>query len=306
MDIPPLKNYLPHVGMRTFKTALAVVIGLFLSNILGLHTPLFVAIAAMTTMQPSVHETHKAVRLRMFTCVMGVVLGFVLALITDNIYLRPLIAGVGIVIIILTLLKFKMNRFINLTNIIFVASFSSQQSQLAYGVNRLIGTFLGIFVSIVINYLIARPTPKRSFESLLEHTYEDIFRLSEAIILADEKPKLDALQKELTQTQDSFELIKKEISEPFARELDLKGVDRLLDLFTETFISLRVLSEMDIMESKLTMENKLFIQDLFHYTELFEGMDKVIPDPIVNFHVHAVLEKLEAIQILYDEGVTHV
>lgn len=306
MDIPPLKNYLPHVGMRTFKTALAVVIGLFLSNILGLHTPLFVAIAAMTTMQPTVHETHKAIRLRMFTCVMGVVLGYVLALITDNIYLRPLIAGVGIVIIILTLLKFKMNRFINLTNIIFVASFSSHQSQLVYGVNRLIGTFLGIFVSVAINYLIARPTPKVSFESLLEHTYEDIFRLSEAIILAEQKPKLDALQKELTQTQDSFELIKKEISEPFARELDLKGVDRLLDLFTETFISLRVLSQMDIMGSKLTMENKLIIQELFHYTELFEGMDEVIPDPIVNFHVHVVLEKLQAIQILYDEGVTHV
>ncbi len=306
MDIPPLKNYLPHVGMRTFKTALAVVIGLFLSNILGLHTPLFVAIAAMTTMQPTVHETHKAIRLRMFTCVMGVVLGYVLALITDNIYLRPLIAGVGIVIIILTLLKFKMNRFINLTNIIFVASFSSQQSQLVYGINRLIGTFLGIFVSVVINYLIVRPTPKVSFESLLERTYEDIFRLSEAIILADEKPKLDALQKELTQTQDSFELIKKEISEPFAREVDIQGVDRLLDLFTETFISLRVLSQMDIMESKLTMENKLIIQELFHYTELFEGMDEVIPDPIVNFHVHVVLEKLQAIQILYDEGVTHV
>lgn len=306
MDIPPLKNYLPHVGMRTFKTALAVVIGLFLSNILGLHTPLFVAIAAMTTMQPTVHETHKAIRLRMFTCVMGVVLGYVLALITDNIYLRPLIAGVGIVIIILTLLKFKMNRFINLTNIIFVASFSSQQSQLVYGINRLIGTFLGIFVSVVINYLIVRPTPKLSFESLLERTYEDIFRLSEAIILADEKPKLDALQKELTQTQDSFELIKKEISEPFAREVDIQGVDRLLDLFTETFISLRVLSQMDIMESKLTMENKLIIQELFHYTELFEGMDEVIPDPIVNFHVHVVLEKLQAIQILYDEGVTHV
>ena len=306
MDIPPLKNYLPHIGMRTFKTALAVVIGLFLSNILGLHTPLFVAIAAMTTMQPTVHETHKAIRLRMFTCVMGVVLGYVLALITDNIYLRPLIAGVGIVIIILTLLKFKMNRFINLTNIIFVASFSSQQSQLVYGINRLIGTFLGIFVSVAINYLIVRPTPKVSFESLLERTYEDIFRLSEAIILADEKPKLDALQKELTQTQDSFELIKKEISEPFAREVDIQGVDRLLDLFTETFISLRVLSQMNIMESKLTMENKLIIQELFHYTELFEGMDEVIPDPIVNFHVHVVLEKLQAIQILYDEGVTHV
>ena len=117
---------------------------------------------------------------------------------------------------------------------------------------------------------------------------------------------MDALQKELTQTQDSFELIKKEISEPFAREMDIHGVDRLLDLFTETFISLRVLSQMDIMESKLTMENKLIIQELFHYTELFEGMDEVIPDPIVNFHVHVVLEKLQAIQILYDEGVTHV
>ena len=159
---------------------------------------------------------------------------------------------------------------------------------------------------MVINYLIARPTPKKSFENLLEHTYEDIFRLSEELILADEKPRLDALEKELIKTQESFELIKKEITEPFARELDLYGVENLLDLFSECFVSLRVLSQMHIMESKLTMENKLIIQELFHYTELFEGMDEVIPDPIVNFHVHVVLEKLQATKALYDEGVTHV
>ena len=83
-------------------------------------------------------------------------------------------------------------------------------------------------------------------------------------------------------------------------------MENLLDLFSECFISLRVLSKLNIMETKLTMENKLIIQDLFHYTELFEGMDEVIPDPIVNFHVHVVLEKLQATKALYDEGVTHV
>lgn len=306
MSLAPIKNFLPHVGMRTFKTALAVVVGLLLSNVLGIHTPLFVVIAAMTTMQPSVYETHKAVRLRMFTCVMGVVLGYVLALITDNIYIRPFIAGIGIIIIIITLLKFNMTRFINLTNIIFVASFSSYQSQLIYGLNRLTGTFLGIFVSLAINYLIARPTPKHNFEMLLEKTYEDIFRLSEAIILADEKPKLDALQKELIQTQDSFEFIKKEISEPFSRDVDISGVERLLNLFSESFISLRVLLQLDITSARFTMENKLIIQELFHYTELFEGTDEAVPDVIVNYHVHAVLEKLRAVQALYDEGVTHV
>lgn len=306
MKIPPLRKLVPHIGMRTFKTALSVVVGLFLSNILGLNTPLFVAIASMTTMQPSVHETHRAVRLRMFTCVMGVVLGYFLSLITDNIYVRPFIAGLGIIIIISTLLKFHLNRFINLTNIIFVASFASKQSQLVYGINRLIGTLLGISVSVVINYLIVRPTPKDHFEELLEKTYADIFRLSEEIILADEKPKLDALETELNQSMESFDLIKKETLEPFSKDVDISGVERLLSLFTDVFVFLRVLLQMDITEAKLTAENKWRIQELFHYTELFEGTDEVLPDPVINFHVHAVLEKLKAIQMLYDEGVTHV
>ena len=302
----PNKRKIPHIGMRTFKTALSVVVSLFISNLIGLNTPLFVAIASMTTMQPSVHETHRAVRLRMFTCVMGVVLGYFLSLITKNPYIRPFIAGAGIIIIILTLLHFKLNRFINLTNIIFVASFSSKQSQWVYGVNRLLGTLLGITVSMIINYLIVRPTPKVSFEALLEKTYEDIFYLSESILLADEKPKLDGLQKELNQAQDSFELIRKEIDEPFARDVDIDGVERLLELFTEVFVYLQVLLKLNITEARFTMENKLIIQDLFHYTELFQGNDQIVPDLMVNYHVNSVLTHLEEIQKLYDEGVTHV
>lgn len=300
------KKWIPSIGMRTFKTALSVVISLLISNALGLNTPLFVAIASMTTMQPSVHETHRAVRLRMFTCVMGVVLGYVMSLITESPYIRPFIAGFGVILIILVLLRFKLNRFINLTNIIFVASFSSKQSQLVYGVNRLIGTLLGILVSVVINYLIVRPTPKLGFKTLLEKTYRDIFFLSESILLADEKPKLDGLQKELTDAQNSFVLIRKELAEPFSRDMDISGVRRLLKLYGEVFAHLQILLDLNIVETKMTMENKWMIQELFHYTEMFEGVDQVVPEPTVNFHIHAVLEKLEEIQSLYDEGVTDV
>ncbi len=302
----PKEKKIPLIGMRTFKTALSVVVSLFISNVIGLNTPLFVAIASMTTMQPSVHETHKAVRLRMFTCVIGVVLGYFLSLITDNHYIRPLIAGIGIIIIILTLLHFKLNRYINLTNIIFVASFSSTQSQWVYGVNRLLGTLLGITVSMIINYLIARPTPKVSFEALLEKTYDDIFYLSEGILLADEKPKLDGLQKELNKAQDSFELIRKEIDEPFSRDVNIEGVERLLELFTEVFVDLQVLLKFNIADARFTVENKLRVQDIFHYTEMFQSKDQTVPDFMINYHVNDILTHLEEIQHLYDEGVTHV
>ncbi|MDD7363014.1 MAG: aromatic acid exporter family protein [Peptoniphilus sp.] len=301
-----MKKRTPRIGMRTFKTALSVVVSLFIGNLLGLNTPLFVAIASMTTMQPSVHETHRAVRLRMFTCVMGVILGYFLSLITKNPYIRPFIAGAGIIIIILTLLRFKLNRYINLTNIIFVASFSSKQSQLIYGINRLIGTLLGIIVSVVINYLIAKPTPKRGFKELLEKTYKDIFHLSEVIILADQKPDLEGLQKELTKAQDSFELLRKEMDEPFSKDVEIEGVEKLLDLYGEIFVYLQVLLHMDLTDSKLSVENKLMIRDLFQYTSIFERVDDAVLDPTVNFHVNAVLKSLEEIQALYNEGVTHV
>ncbi|MDQ0508755.1 Predicted membrane protein [Aedoeadaptatus ivorii] len=296
----------PHIGMRTFKTALSVVISLFLSNYLGLNTPLFVAIASMTTMQPSVHETHRAVRLRVFTCVMGVVLGYFLSLITRNIYIRPLIAGIGIIIIILILNRFQLNRFINLTNIIFVASFASRQSQLVYGINRLIGTLLGIFVSVAINYLIAKPTPKGNFESVLEKAYADIFRLSEEIILADETPILDELAKELDEAEASFQLIRKEVDEPFSGEMKIGGVEQLLGLYEDVFLLLQILVKLDVSAHKFTVDNKLRIQEIFHYTEMYEGRDEVVPDAVVNYHVKSILEKLVQIQELYDKGVTHV
>ena len=83
-------------------------------------------------------------------------------------------------------------------------------------------------------------------------------------------------------------------------------MERLLELFTEVFVYLQVLLKLNITEARFTMENKLIIQDLFHYTEMFQGNDQVVPDLMVNYHVNAVLTHLEEIQKLYDEGVTHV
>ena len=154
MAIKNKLDYKYRIGMRAFKTALAVVIGLYLSYLLNLDSPIFVSIAAVSSMKPSMSESLQDTKKRAFTCVFGVILGYLSSIISVPEFVEPLIAGLGILITIYILVVFKMKDMTQLSCIVFVASFSSNSDKFYYATNRIIGTFVGIIVGVLVNYFI--------------------------------------------------------------------------------------------------------------------------------------------------------
>lgn len=150
-------DYKYRIGMRAIKTALAVVIGLFISDFFKLNSQIFVAIAAVSSMKPSMSESLDDMKKRLFTAVIGVIIGYLASKISLPLLLEPLIAGLGVLIIIYILAILKMRDMTQLSCIVFVASFCSDSDKVVYAFNRILGTVIGVLVGVLVNYYISSP-----------------------------------------------------------------------------------------------------------------------------------------------------
>lgn len=146
------------IGMRNIKTGLAVFICVIISRLLKLEYPFYSVIAAIIAMQSSVEASFKTGKNRMLGTFVGAVIGHVFALIYHgNIILITL--GVMATIHICNLLNWK--NAISIACVVFVSIMLSDKSRdpLFYSINRLLDTFIGIIVALLINRFIFPPRP---------------------------------------------------------------------------------------------------------------------------------------------------
>ncbi|MDO5713074.1 MAG: aromatic acid exporter family protein [Tissierellia bacterium] len=289
------------IGMRTIKTAISVVIGLYLSILLKLDTPIFTTIAAITTMQPSFTETFNTMKNRIITCIFGVVIGILLSYITDNPFLLPIIAGFGVIFVIWVLQLFGFKSMITLSVIVFLASISSSSDKFAYGLNRLIGTVLGVLVAVIVNYLISSPKVHENFFESIALTYRDILSLTKRRILIHSEPKLVKLSKDIDQANTYYKIMKEELNVPFHEEVNLERPRIILSLINEIFVRFRLLEELKGHYPVLTVENKRLIREMFHFTVLFDGDLEGRKNIVYNFHITTLLNNIMMIENYLNE-----
>lgn len=289
-------------GMRTVKTAIAVALGLYISYLLKLDSPIFVGISSITTMQRSYTETFESMRLRVLTAIVGVILGFVLSLITDNPMVRPIIAGFGILLCITILLRFNLQRMISLTCIVFIASYVAKSDKIVYGVNRVIGTILGVVISMLVNFLISSPKIERDFNEILDNAYKDVFRMTKQILLIQNHPSLGILRKEIESANEYYELLNEEVNHLFLPEKELTLQKQIVDELNAVFINLRIVNLMRDDYPNLTWTNRALIEDLFQFTVLFDGNMDGSENIVYNYHINSLLTRLQKIREIRKGG----
>lgn len=300
MKISELK--FPHIGMRTFKTALSVTIGLYLARLLNIHSPLFVTIASVMTMQPSFYETYKSVRMRIVTCIVGVLLGIALGNLGISLDYLPIIAGLGIIFVVVMMQQLKLTRMIALTCTIFVASYIAEIDALDYGVERITGTMVGVAVSLIVNYIIAAPKVADNLGNILFETYEDVMEISKALVLTKEKIDLDVLSKDIDEANSIYKLTKNEIRQPLAPIVPVEDLEKIIDDYNRVFVLLRMLSTIPGNNHLLTDENRDCIGKVFKYTVIYDEEMGEIPDIVYNYHIETLLKTLIEVGKLH-EGV---
>ncbi len=295
-------NFNHFIGMRGIKTAIAVIIGLYISKALKLNTPIFTSITAITSMQPSISQSIKDLKMRSFTSVFGVILGTTFSLINVPSIFSPVMAGLGILIVVWVLVSIDMKSMITLSCIVFMASFVATTDKLVYGVNRIFGTLIGNIVGVSINYLISSPNVYEDFLKALFELYEQMRDSIIGITFSDKPYNLDDYKEKLYTLESKFEILEAEINAPFVEKYGIENPRELVHLFNEILIRLEILEEYHT-NPRIEWNNLVEVERIFKITPFKHPSYKHHDDfeVVYNYHLKIILEFVKDINKIIRE-----
>jgi hypothetical protein len=182
------------VGARVFKTALAVLVSVLLSERLGL-TPVFVSTSAFLSMKPSVGLSWNNVKEQLGMQIIAFACSLLAGLLLEP---GPIAMFIAVIVIFQTAIHFKWTNNMNMGIVSALIILSAPASGFLNQVFlRASGILLGVVVGFVINVFIAPPEYRSSmiargleFENLLIRSYQ------EAIHAYINKKPVDANQRQ--------------------------------------------------------------------------------------------------------------
>jgi uncharacterized membrane protein YgaE (UPF0421/DUF939 family) len=189
------------LGPRVLKTGLAVVLALYITKALGLEPPVFAAIAATFTIQPSIYRSWKQVLEQMQANTLGAIIA------VSSIYLfgnSPIVIGLVMVIVIIISLKLKMEGSISLTLITVLVMMSSHQYEgILAAANKFVIVLVGMASAFLVNLIISPPNFTKNFVEQMNSGFRKMSLLTRT-----------AISNELTEKtfQDQWAQLKKDVS----------------------------------------------------------------------------------------------
>lgn len=290
------------IGMRTIKTALAVSLAIFISQLLNLKSPLFVGIAAIISMKSSVSESLTAGKSRMLGTIFGAMVAIVFSYITPT---NVLSIGIGIIIIIYVCNLLGWTNAIQLSSMVFLVIVLNydEGSRLNYAIYRAADTLIGLIIGTLINYLVV--PPDTYYEKLLKdsiiHMHYQIKKDLEDFFWNKEKISLENLQAFLNTTKEEYKILNKEIKLKIKKSNSINSfkanLERTINSIETIYNHLAVVFNMDSIPS-LDENNKKSLEKIFE-KELFEEEKTNSNKHIVyNYHVNKILEELETLDLI--------
>lgn len=183
------------IGMRTMKTALAVMICILLFKITDRREPLIAALAAVFSLRQDLTTTVSFGRSRVLGNSMGGLFAIFYFFIKQyvhqdfllELFLLPLL--VALIIILSDGINNNAGIVSAIATMLLITLSVTRSESIYFALQRVIDTFIGTFVAIAINFLI-RP-PEKEKESEIK---EDL------VVLKQKEAKLQEMLKEV-QTQ---------------------------------------------------------------------------------------------------------
>lgn len=175
-----------HIGLRTVKTAGAVIIAMMIVEAYGATTSkiIFAMLGAMAAVQPTFKDSLESC----LTQITGVIFGALVGLVLMVFPLSPLVAtGVGIIMVI-TLYNALNIRYTPSIACLIVVTLCTNggMDPVSYAIGRIWDTTIGLSVGMAINTLIFPYDNSRQIRRLLEITEQEIIRFLEDMFDGDD------------------------------------------------------------------------------------------------------------------------
>lgn len=287
------------IGMRTIKTAFAVVLTIGFAQMINLRSPFFAGIAAIMAMQTSVSQSLIKGKDRMYGTITGGIIALVFSIVAPE--KNIIIIGVGIIIIIYlsNMLKWKESTQISMIVYLSIMLNFDAGSRFSYVFNRILDTLIGLIIGTIINYFIVPPKTGEKINIVFSEIDEDIKNTLNNIVFNKPNISLEPLRKQFVSLEDSYNTYKKDYK---YNKYNLKSTEnisntqKVFDLFEDIYNHLGVIYLIG-KNTKLNIENRETLQKIFNKEILVETENIDEHENIVyNYHLRKILDNLSSIE----------
>ena len=162
------------LGARILKTGVAIVLALFIAELLKLPHTVFAGIAAIFAIQPSIYRSY----LRIIEQIQGNIIGAVVAITFVLIFGQQLVVvGLAAVVIILIMNKLGLEASISMALVMMIAITEIQSDEfLSYALLRFITIVIGVLSAFLVNLLFLPPKYEMKLFQSIHQAQDEIIR----------------------------------------------------------------------------------------------------------------------------------
>lgn len=287
-----IKRWKIPVGMRTIKTALAVILALSVVEQYGASPSkvVFATIGAISAVAP----TFTASLLACLTQICGVTIGVLLALLMMVLNVPDMVAvGIGIILILASYQYFHLKLVPVLPCLVLVnICLNPEVEAFAYSTGRIWDTAIGLAIGLLVNTLIFPYDNSRTIRQTMIGLDQDLILFLEDMFDGDTRlPETEALEGKIDALESQLVLFSEQ------RLLRRKRQKRVLqqlrsceDTAQELLVELETLRNMENLGC-LNEENREALRALgAQVKQVCQVSPHTVEDTVVNYHVARVLK----------------
>lgn len=265
------------LGARILKTGVAIVLALFIAELLKLPTTVFAGIAAIFAIQPSIYRSY----LRIVEQIQGNVIGAVVAITFVLIFGHQLIIiGLAAVVIILIMNKLGLEKSISMALVMMIAIMEIKSDEfLSFALLRFVTIVVGVLAAFLVNLLFMPPKYETKLFQSIHETQDEIIRWTriagrQASEHIATKKSLKKLKDRLTEIDQTYLLFKEERS--YFKKIT-RAKTRKLVIYRQMIATSR--SSYDVLKRLHQYEN-----ELINLPEHFRMMIQERLDILLTYH----------------------
>ncbi|QGU96284.1 FUSC family protein [Clostridium bovifaecis] len=289
------------IGMRNLKTAIAVFLCIIITRKLNVSdSPFYACIAAVICMQSSVFETFKTGKNRMIGTFIGALIGFLFALIQPG---NAMLVAVGIILLIYVCNVLGYNKSISIACIVFIAIMVNltDKTPLFYSTYRLIETFIGILIAVLVNYFIYPPKYLDNLHQLRLDIINALNKLSHEKLFDNKDVDLSTLNKQISALENLMKSYIEEIIPKKNTSNKIADLQKVLKLSKKAYSHLFMLNSLNSV-CFLNEKNLLKAKLLFGINEQASTSSNSDLDIVYNYHIENLFNILETLKSSYENN----
>lgn len=283
-----------HIGLRMFKTALAVTIALAIARLFNSYSPIFAGLGAVVAMARTLRESLDAAKTQFVGVILGGIVGVLLLLIDPT--PSVLLIGVGVLVSLCLCGIFKLYYAVSLTAIIVLSvcvSTGGDGPIVALGF-RLIDTSIGLVVALAVNMLIKPYNNRHRVTALLRKLADAVPGCLEERFVKDLMPDLMPMVTNLRALDVELDIFRRQhFRRRAAHDRDLcflRGLQQLADRMVQELTALCTLDLTGIPDA----DNRKQLEALgLTLPDLSDRKSTEEIDFVCNYHLKTALQARE-------------